>query len=80
MAMFRLRNTTGRIQNAYHVPAFQFHPEAILRHGWYSVLKGFVSVFAETHFDGVSGIPQLSLETVGLLLVFGFCHILCSFT
>ena len=28
------------------------------------------------YFDGVSGIPKLSFETVGLLLVFGFCHIL----
>lgn len=46
----------------------------------HSVLKGFISVFTEMHFDGVSGIPQLSLESVGLLLVFGFCHILCSFT
>ncbi len=46
----------------------------------HSVLKGFISVFTEMHLDGVSDIPQLSLETVGLLLVFGFCHILCSFT
>jgi len=46
----------------------------------HSVLKGFVSVFTEMYFDGVSGIPQLSLEIVGLLLFFSFCHILCSFT
>ncbi len=46
----------------------------------HSVLKGFVSVLTEMYFDGVSGVPQLSLESVGLLLVFGFCHILCSFT
>jgi hypothetical protein len=45
----------------------------------YSVFKGFVSVFNEMYFDGISGIPQLSLETVGLLPVSGFCHILCSF-
>ena len=41
-----------------------------------SVLKGFISVFTEMYFDGVSGIPQLPFETVGLLPVFGFCHIL----
>ena len=34
----------------------------------------------KVYFDGVSGVLQLSLETVGLLLVFGFCHIFCSFT
>ena len=45
----------------------------------YSVFKGFVSVFNEMYFDGICGIPQLSLETVGLLPVSGFCHILCSF-
>lgn len=38
----------------------------------HSVLKGFVSVFTEMYLDGVSGVPQLSLETVGLLLVFWF--------
>lgn len=31
-------------------------------------------------FDRISCIPQLPYETVGLLLVFSFCHILCSFT
>jgi len=45
----------------------------------HSVLKGFVSVFTEMYLDGVSGVPHLSLETVGLLPVSGFCHILCSF-
>ena len=28
------------------------------------------------YFNSVSGIPQLPFETVGLLLVFAFCHIL----
>ena len=41
----------------------------------HSVLKGFVSVFTEMYLDGVSGVLQFSLETVGLLLIFGFCHI-----
>ncbi len=42
--------------------------------------KGFISVFAEMHLDGVSGVPQLPFGTVRLLLAFGFCHILCFFT
>ena len=46
----------------------------------HSVLKGSVSVFAKMHLDGVSGISKLPFETVGLLLILGFCHILCSFT
>lgn len=41
----------------------------------HSVLKDFISVFTEMYLNGVSGIPQLPFETVGLLLVFGFCHI-----
>lgn len=36
----------------------------------HSVLKGFINVFTEMYFGSVSGIPQLSLETVGLLLIF----------
>ncbi len=34
-----------------------------------------ISVFTEMYLNGVSDIPQLPFETVGLLLVFGFCHI-----
>ncbi len=45
-----------------------------------NVLKGFISIFTEMYFDGVSVVPPLPFETVGLLLVFDFCHILCSFT
>ena len=57
-----------------------FFKELINNQFLHSVLKGFISVLTEMYLDGVSGVPQLSLEAVGLLLVFGFCQILCSFT
>ncbi len=44
------------------------------------VLKCLVGVLAEMHLDGVSCVPQLTLEAVGLLPVLGFCHIFYSFT
>lgn len=45
----------------------------------HSVLKGFAGDFAEMYFDCVCGVPQLQFETVGLLSILSFCHILCPF-
>ena len=39
-----------------------------------------IDIFVEMNLDGAGGITQLSFETWDMLLVFGFCHILCSFT
>ena len=44
------------------------------------VLKCLVGVLAKMYLDDISSVPQLPLETVGLLLILGFYHILCSFT
>ena len=38
----------------------------------HSVLKSIIRVITEMYLDDVCGVPQLSFETVGLLLILGF--------